>query len=128
MYQQWTCKSRWTQRLPLPLYCRSRWEGEASPTCTVLSCRKTGTCRGVQVHFIIFSLSIYYVDIMVLHMHLAHLKECRALSINSCLFTNWISTGTMTSPHPHMIMLWGWFLNSVQQCRLQLQILTYIFH
>ncbi len=55
-------------------------------------------------------------------------KECRALSINSCLFTNWISTGTMTSPHPYMIMLWGWFLNSVQQCRIQLQILTYIFH
>ena len=42
-------------------------------------------------------------------------KECRALSINSCLITNWISTGTMTSPHPYMMykhlgfLIWAWY-------------------
>ena len=41
---------------------------------------------------------------------LSRLKRMLALSINSCLFTNGISIGTMTSRHPYMIMLWWWFL------------------
>ena len=28
-------------------------------------------------------------------------KESRVFPINSCPFTNWISTGTMISPHPY---------------------------
>ena len=44
-------------------------------------------------------------------------KECRAFSINICLFPNLITTATIVSPHPYVILLWGWFINSVQQCR-----------
>ncbi len=29
---------------------------------------------------------------------------CRAFSINSCLCTNWETTGTMRSPHPYMMI------------------------
>ena len=32
------------------------------------------------------------------------------------LCTNWITTGTRKSPYAYMILLWGWFLNSVQYC------------
>ena len=41
------------------------------------------------------------------------LKECRAVSINICPQLNWITIGTITSPHPYMILLCWWFLNFV---------------
>ena len=45
------------------------------------------------------------------------LKECRAFSINVCLFQKLATIGTIAGPHPYMIHLWGWFIDSVEQCR-----------
>ena len=64
----------------------------------------------------------FYLNTSAVERIVPQQEECRALSINSRLFTNWISTGTMTSPHPYTMMLEGWFLNSVQQCRVWAEI------
>ncbi len=49
------------------------------------------------------------------------MKECRAFSINMCLFPNLITIGTIAGPHPYMILLWGWFCSQQVEIGIKYQ-------
>ncbi len=73
------------------------------------------TCVHVSCSVLEFAPSSFYVPVINLGSIVT--EECRAFSINMCLFQNFKTIGTIVDPHSYMMCLWGWFLNYVEQCR-----------
>ncbi len=63
----------------------------------------------------------YNTYLIIIHDNIA----CRWFNI--CPLPNWINIVTISSPHPYMIFLWGWFTNSVQQCTVSALIMLPIW-